>query len=46
VVLVVAYVGWVGGDDLSHAEDACCLSEGAPEVFVDVLDGVDAETVD
>lgn len=46
VVLVVAYVGWVGGDDLPHAEDPCCFSEGAPEVFVDVLDGVDAETVD
>ena len=45
MVLIVACVGWGRGDYLTDAEYVCGLSEGGPEIFIDMLDGVNAETV-
>jgi hypothetical protein len=45
-LLVLCDVARRAFEDLSEGEDARGVGEGGPEVFTDVLDGVDSDAID
>ena len=45
VILIVTNVSWISIEALSHLEDACGLSEFAPEILGNLWDCVDSNTV-
>lgn len=45
VVLIVAGVNWISIENLPNSVDACCVIESRPKGLLDMLHGIDAQSI-